>query len=89
MTPKVRKSRNPELQRRKNMAAFWQQRYDKAGNDHSELASISFDRARAAALRVMDNGQPMVMYELAQMLSEWAEQIERAEAKRQTRGHAS
>lgn len=83
VSAKSRRRQNPELRRRRNMAAFWQERYNKAA-DSGELAAIAFDRARAAALRAESEGRP-VMYELAQMLSEWAERIERAE----TGGHAS
>lgn len=55
------------------MAAFWQGRYDRAAHDPGELASVAFDRARAAA-----RADGRRLYELAQMLSEWAERVERA-----------
>lgn len=84
--PKRQKT-NPELKRRKNMAAFWNTRYEQAAasGGTSALAAVAFDRARAAALRAEDNGHPESMYALAQMLSEWAERMERAEPQR----HAS
>lgn len=89
-TGKASKARrmSPQMRRLHNLARFWQQRYEACGDDHGELARVSFDRARAAATRAQRDGtRPLAMYELAEALTAWAEQAERAEAKRS--GHGS
>lgn len=83
---KGKKQKNPELERLRNLARFWQQRYDACGTDHGELARVSFERARAAVRRGEREGVGPSMYELAQLLSQWAEQAERAQTKRAAGG---
>ncbi|MGP4030216.1 hypothetical protein [Actinomadura sp. 3N407] len=85
-TASRRASMTPEQRRRENLRAFWQQRYQACADDPGELARVSFDRARAAATRAQRAGvAPMAMYELAELLHKWAEQVE---AKHQEAGHA-
>lgn len=87
---KTQKARmSPETRRLHNQAAFWQQRYNACGDDYSELARVTFDRARAAARRAERAGlAPAALHELANLLHEWAERAERAEAKHRA-GHGS
>ncbi|MGC4959721.1 hypothetical protein ACLQ2P_41545 [Actinomadura citrea] len=86
MTTPVKRSRraqmSPEQRRLENLKSFWKQRYDACTDDTGqldpgELARVSFDRARAAATRAQRAGlAPKAMYELAEMLHTWAEQVE-------------
>ncbi|MEU8347703.1 hypothetical protein AB0C74_38900 [Spirillospora sp. NPDC048832] len=79
---KASKQVNPRLRRMRNLQAFWQARYQAVQGDDAELARVTFDRARAAARRVQRSGlRPVAMHELAQLLNEWAERLEAAEAK--------
>lgn len=85
--PAARRARPkaPHLRRLDNLAAFWRQRYAEAGDDHGMLAGFAFDRAKAAARRAVRDGHPLAMYELAQLLHEWSERAENAEAERAKR----
>ncbi|MGI5330960.1 hypothetical protein [Actinomadura nitritigenes] len=87
-TGKPKQKMSPELRRRRNLAEFWQQRYNAAGQDHGELARVAFDRARAAAVRARRAGESLALYELAESLVKWAEEVEQR-ADRIERGHAS
>lgn len=76
---------SPEaLRRLKNIAAFWNGRLA-AARDDAALARVCFDRARAAAKRGQRGGQPRAMHALAELLTAYAEQQERAEVERLTR----
>ncbi|MFI0487530.1 hypothetical protein [Actinomadura sp. 9N215] len=89
----VKKSRRaamtPEQRRVENLRAFWEQRYSACADDPGELVRVSFDRARAAATRAQRAGvAPQAMYDLAEMLHKWAEQVEQRQASRPAQGHA-
>lgn len=76
---------SPEAKRRmQNKARFWNERYQAVKSD-AALAQVAFDRARAAARLAQRDGDQRAMYDLAMLLSTWAEQRERAEIER----HAS
>ncbi|MFI5526874.1 hypothetical protein [Streptomyces platensis] len=76
---------SPEaLKRLRNLANFWTPRMKAAAND-AELAAVCFDRAKAAAKRSQRNGDPTAMHKLAQELAQWAADMERADATRQSR----
>jgi hypothetical protein len=73
---------NPRMRRLKNVAQFWQTRLDACGDDWAMAAAVAFDRARAVASRAERDGDPKALYNLAQMLTEWALRGEEAEDKR-------
>lgn len=73
---------NPVKRRRQNHKDFWEARYKAVGNDYAEMSRVAYERARSAAKRAVAAGEERALYELAELLTQWSLEAERANERR-------
>lgn len=71
---------SPE-ERLRNLKTHYDQRYSRCRTP-AEAVRVSFDRAKAAAIRAEAAGDAGAMQDLAVQLAQWAERHERAAVER-------
>lgn len=72
----------PEAQRRlDNQAKLWRARYA-ACTTYEQVVRVAYDRSRAAARAAERGGNADAMKDLAQLLTNWSEHMEQAQAQR-------
>jgi hypothetical protein len=72
----------PEARRRlDNQAKLWRDRYA-ACTTYEQVVRVAYDRARAAARAAERGGNAEATKDLAQLLTNWAEHVEQAQATR-------
>lgn len=64
-----------------NQARMWRARYEACKN-YTDAVRVAFDRARAAARAAERDGNREAWKDLAQLLTNWAEAMEQAAARR-------